>query len=193
MKKLLLIILTVTLISLGGCDKETTFKDDYEQFKNEEVAIRKVDYEEAISAFTDQEKSYIIYLGFNPKFYECPYCLEVIPILNEVALQEEIEVLYLDIYAMRANDTKEYRLLISYIGYQTDNNDLLDDLEIRNGKKTIIVPDVYAVKNGEIVSHHIATIKDEEGNYLKDLNDENTLKLKNIYENMINLIKKEVF
>ena len=59
------------------------------------------------------------------------------------------------------------------------------DLLERNGLKEIIVPDVYVVKDGEILGHHIATIKDDEGRFIYDLNDEQKEEVKAIYRDLL--------
>jgi hypothetical protein len=59
------------------------------------------------------------------------------------------------------------------------------DLLERNGRKEIVVPDVYVVKDGEILGHHIATIKDDDDRFVYDLNAEQKEAVKEIYRDLL--------
>jgi hypothetical protein len=104
------------------------------------------------------------------------------PLINEAALKVGItKILYLDIYEMRKNNTTEYQLLLGYLDSK------VGDLIEREGVKKIIVPDLYIVKDGEIVTHHIATLKDNDGAFISDLTENQKQELIDLYELMFQL------
>ena len=78
---------------------------------------------------------------------------------------------------MRKDRTNEYVDLVEFITSQTD-------LEIRNDLHEIVVPDIYLVKDGKIISHHIATFKDEEGRFIFNLTEAEKEEIKSIYRDM---------
>jgi hypothetical protein len=73
------------------------------------------------------------------------------------------------------NNTTEYRLLLGYLDSQTGS--ILE----KSGVKTLIVPDVYFVKDGVILSHHIATLTDDESHFILGLDETQKNALKDIY------------
>lgn len=181
--KLASLVMFLFILVLSGCSNGINeFEKDYPMFKDIDHVYVKADYEEVYNALTKEEGYNVIVFAYDPDLYVCPYCMEVLPILNEVALEEGIEkILYLDIRTMRVERTEEYVNLIDYIYSQ------VDDLEMRNDKLEIIVPDLYVVKDGKILGHHIATLKDGEGKFMLNLSDEETNELKTIYKNLFNL------
>ena len=136
MKKI--IIFCLLALALVGCSIPQTakFEDDYPSMKDIKHVYLKTDYTTALNVILNETG--VVILAFDTKKYTCPFCLEVVPILNEIALEEEWDVIYyLDIYNMRMQNTGEYRLLLGYLDSQT--NTILE----KNGIKTLIVPDVY--------------------------------------------------
>lgn len=178
MKKILMLLLLLT--TLVGCNnKRKAFEDDYQMFVGVEHVFVKEDYKTVYNVLTNKSERSIILFAYNPNISLCPYCIEVLPIINEVALSLDIKkIYYLDIREMRTNRTKDYIALIEYIELQ------VDDLMIRNDKKEIIVPDIYVVEGGQIIGHHIATLTDEDGKFILGLNDEQKNELISIYTNL---------
>ena len=88
----------------------------------------------------------IVYLGFP----ECPWCQAYVPMLNEVAKEEGVEkIYYFNIREDRQENTKDYQKIVKLV-----KNHLMKDDE---GKERIFVPDIYAVKDGKILSHNNET------------------------------------
>lgn len=184
LNKFVFALLILFLGLLSACSSKSKFEDDYQMFKGEEHVFYKASYKEVYKSLTKKKGSFVILFAYDPDLYVCPYCMEVLPILNEVARESKIDkILYLDIRAMRVDRTREYLDLIEYIEKQ------VSDLEIRNDKTEIIVPDVYVVQDGKILGHHIATLKDEEGTFILNLNEEQKDELKSIYKNLFEKIK----
>lgn len=183
--KFIFFFLLLFSITLSACSSQKrAFEEDYQIFKDIEHVYYKSNYKKVYNALTKAKGNYVIVFAYDPDLYVCPFCMEVLPILNEVALDKGVDkILYLDIRMMRLERTDEYLALIDYISKQ------VDDLEIRNEQLEIIVPDVYVVQDGKILGHHIATIKDEEGNYIRNLDEEKKNELIEIYKNLFKNIK----
>jgi len=180
-KIIFIVFLSLFLIS---CDSgKKAFEKDYVMFEGKEHVFKKVSFQKAYASLTSKKGYQIIVFAFDPDYYECPYCMMVLPIINEVALEEGIkEIYYLDIYMMRKNRDENYLKLINYLSSQVE-------LEKRNGLDEIIVPDLYIVKDGKVLAHHIATFKDNDGKYILNLTSEQLIELKTIYRNMFSLKK----
>ncbi|MDD3106825.1 MAG: hypothetical protein PHP65_03355 [Bacilli bacterium] len=180
MKRILLMLLLI-FISLSGCSSSSV-EDDYPMLKEMEHVYVKSNYAEVTEALTVKEGVNIILFSYNPHLYECPFCLAVMTLINEAALKVGVtKILYLDIYEMRKNNTTEYQLLLGYLDSK------VGDLIEREGVKKIIVPDLYVVKDGEIVTHHIATLKDGDGAFIYDLTENQKQELIDLYELMFQL------
>lgn len=176
------IFVLIILCLLGGCKSSSLdFNKDYPMMKDVSHVYQKVDFAVAYDLFT--EGTGVILLGFDSNKYYCPYCHTVIPLLNEVASEVNYpKIYYLDIYDMRMKKTKDYQSLLDLIDSQ------IDDLLIKDDELTLVVPDVYFIKDGVIKGHHIATIYDDENNFIINLNEEEQNVLKDIYKNLFSLI-----
>ncbi|MFA7435101.1 MAG: hypothetical protein WC006_01895 [Bacilli bacterium] len=182
--KISFVFIFLLVIFLVGCSNgRKKFEDDYQMFKGQEHVFEKVNYKTVYEALT-KEGSYVILFAYDPDLYECPYCMEAIPIINEAALQEGVDkILYLDIRTMRVERTSEYLSLIDYIDEQ------VDDLQTRNDNLELIVPDLYVVKDGKILGHHIATLTDDEDKFILGLDSEQREELILIYKNLFKNVK----
>lgn len=183
MKKIISLLLILVVV-LTGCSRKDPSKakllGEYASLENENHVFREVSFDEAIN-FMENKTGAIIF-----SFPTCPYCQAVMPILNRVAQEAKVkEILYLDIYTMRKDNTLEYQELLALITSQVDDLSYSDATESHR----IVVPDVYFIKNGKILNHHIATIKDQEGKWIKELNDEQSNTLKEIYQAMLFEVK----
>lgn len=107
MKKIIL-ILTIFLIILTGCKKETNenylkFKEDYELLNKKdnyrqisldnEVNIKTITGEEVVEKIENKETFYI-YFG-SPS---CPWCRSIIEMALEIANKKDITIYYVDIW-----------------------------------------------------------------------------------------------
>ncbi len=179
MKKYLIAVWLFLLILTGCSGRAETAEDDYPILQGIEHVYVKSNYEEVTEALTTKAGLNVVLFAYDPDFYECPFCLAVVPIINEAALEVGVEkILYLDIYEMRRDNTTQYQLLLGFLDSK------VGDLIERDGVKKLIVPDLYVVKDGEIVTHHIATLKDGDGAFIKDLTDAQKTELKELYVTM---------
>lgn len=205
MKKILILIILMFLVILPGCKEnvdegKNDFYNDYSHYLKvvpdgwdwfdlaaytnmlDHSVFTKRNFSEIKNALEGNEKV-VIYFGYNPKLYECPYCAIALPILNEAALESDVEeILYLDIYQIR----KDYEN-----GLENENSEsykwLLDFItsQIPDFGEKILVPDIFVIENGKILSHHTATFMGEDGKYIKDLSVEEKQNLKEIYLDML--------
>lgn len=91
-----------------------------------------------------EDGSGLIFLGFP----ECPWCQVITPILDKAAQAEGLdEIHYFNIREARANNDPIYQQLIEELEeyLRTDED----------GAPRIYVPDISAVRNGEIVGHFL--------------------------------------
>ena len=83
----------------------------------------------------------IVFLGFD----ECPFCQAYAPMMNEVAAEAGVPVLYYDILQDRSDNTEFYQNVVK---------DLEGHLDFDNeGNPRVYVPDVTFVVRGEIIEH----------------------------------------
>ena len=125
---------------------------------------------------TLKTKTGIVYFGYN----SCPWCRNVIGILIETAKENQIKpIYYVDIHHA-IDDVKE------------ELKEYLDEylrVDEETGEKVLAVPDVYFIKNGKIIGHHISTVKSYKNPY-KGMNDKQKQELKGIYQDIIKEMKK---
>lgn len=135
----------------------------------------------------------ILYLGF-PK---CPWCQDLVPLLNESAKDNSINSVYYieDFFDMRPDKVEnpkyqnEYNKIVKIIEeYENKTNNQIKEDNI------IKVPLILFIKKGEIVGYQKGTVEghnikqDENGEYfLRDLTDDEK---KEIRKNLYNLINK---
>lgn len=129
--------------------------------KNNTVDI--ISVKSAIEIF--ENKSGIIYFGYP----SCPWCRNIVEILTNLGIENDEVIYYVDVQHV---DTESKDKLF----------DILDDYLETNeaGDKKLYVPDVYFVKDGEIIGHHLSTVESYKNPYL-GMNDEQKKELYNIY------------
>lgn len=133
------------------------FKAEYEALNNENVninisknnPIKYVTLDEVFDII--QNKTGVIYFGFPG----CPWCRNMIPVLFEVAKNNNIDTIYyFNPRNVKKSDNDEYNKLKEIL------NEYLSEDE--NGQKVLYVPDVYFIKDGKIVGHHLGTVDSQE-------------------------------
>lgn len=133
------------------------FKAEYEALNNENVninisknnPIKYVTLDEVFDII--QNKTGVIYFGFPG----CHWCRNMIPVLFEVAKNNNIDTIYyFNPRNVKKSDNDEYNKLKEIL------NEYLSEDE--NGQKVLYVPDVYFIKDGKIVGHHLGTVDSQE-------------------------------
>lgn len=182
---ILLVILTIALIVTFN--DNLRFKLDYESLnsipydngKKIEVKIswnNPVDYiyqEEVIEVL--ENGTGIVYFGYN----SCPWCRNIVEILLETAKEEKFDKVYY-VNTHGALDGIEEELIEILHDYLRENPE--------TGEKVLAVPDVYFIKDGKIIGHHISTVESYKNPY-KGMNEEQKKELKKIYQELLEEIK----
>ncbi len=159
---------------------------DNEKFANEYTEVGKNnvfvyrDAEEIIKIL--EGGTGIVYLGFP----ECPWCQAYVPMLNEVAKEEGVEkIYYFNIREDRQENTKNYQKIVKLV-----KNYLMKDDE---GNERIFVPNIYAVKNGKILSHNNETsVVDSDITPSQYWTDSKKSDIKQTFKNMIDEVYSNV-
>ncbi len=159
MKKFIMGIMFISMLFITGCENEeevVATKTDAELFSEEYESVSKdnlFEYktiDETINIL--KNGTGVIYIGYP----ECPWCVEYVPMLNDVAKSYGIsEINYLNIKEDRADNTEKYQEIVSllseYLGYDADGN------------HRVYVPSVVVVVNGEIKGFDDETSYDTKG------------------------------
>lgn len=164
-----------------------------------------VDIKEATDII--KNKSGILYIGAN----WCPWCRNAVEVLIDSAKEKNLNTIYyLDLTEYRNVFEIQNGKLVKTTTEKEGYYDLLEALDSILGEKTytlkdkdgkiydtkekrIYMPTVIAIKEGNILKHHVGTVDLEEtqSKYSK-LTETQTKKLKTIYEEMIDSISSSV-
>lgn len=159
------------------------FKAEYEALNNENVninisknnPIKYVTLDEVFDII--QNKTGVIYFGFPG----CPWCRNMIPVLFEAAKNNNIDIIYyFNPRDIRKSDNEDYNKLKEIL------NEYLSEDE--NGQKVLYVPDVYFIKDGKIVGHHLGTVDSQEDPTIS-LTDEEKNELLDIFNELFEKIR----
>ena len=169
MKKLYVLLVVFLLV---GC---TSIKNEYENVEGK-VNVKQIDEKEVIELL-DSGNGVLLF-----SFPECEWCQELMPVLNEKALELDIEVNYFNVRDNRASETDIYEDIYSEITeYLVSIN---YDLMVYD---KLYVPTIIVVENGNIVDFHLGTTNDhlmkEDG--LPELNLSQVKELMEIFDRMI--------
>lgn len=86
----------------------------------------------------------LIFLGFK----QCPWCQKLAPIVDEAAKAENLDkIYYLDIRSARENNDETYQKIVAKL-----KDHLRKD---EQGNPRVYVPDVTAVRGGQVVGHFL--------------------------------------
>lgn len=184
MKKILLILCVVllTACSTNIYTDGAKFEREYESL-NESGIVVDIDTDNNIkylelSEVVDflENKTGVIYFGFP----NCPWCRNIIPILLEVAKEEGYGVYYFNPKDVRGTDNENFKKVMSILNpYLTSNSE---------GVKTLYVPDVYFVKDGQIVGNHLGSVSSQTNPY-EPLTEKQITELKQIYKDLFDKIR----
>lgn len=156
--------------ALDPCGEEADMSE-YETLKEADHRYVNAEYSDLVRMINNKESG-IFYIG-RPT---CPYCVEVVPILNEVAKQYEVNVYYINSrsdYSASDAGLEDKEVVIAFLhDYLMENDD---------GDKALFVPNVLVMKKGEIIGNHISTVGDYDINE-RPMNEEEVAELTKIYE-----------
>ena len=192
MKKIVLILTALlTLVSCGKQEQEidktvtitnsvelNTYDADMRGYKwlyDSEPAFTEITLEESIRIFKEKGSG-ILYYGY----VGCPWCERAVPILNKVAKETGVTVYYINVHFQTTMEA--YNELMTYISPILEKDS--------EGEPVFKVPEVIAVKDGEITDHHLALVEDFKiENDDSQISDSQKKELEDIYLNLIQSAK----
>lgn len=223
MKKETIIIFTLPIlcaiaailayIKLINTDVDSVkFKKEYEALNETSIKLN-IDKDNPIE-YTDYDKlleiiengTGIIYLGFP----ECPWCRNALPVLFDVAKENEVDTIYYMnilnerdsfviedgklVYAVDEDGNEKkgtegyHKLLKALDKHLTDYIVSFEGKEYKTGEKRIYAPSVIFVRDGKVLGIHVSTVDSQE-NPKEQLTDKQYDELYGIYEDYISEVK----
>ncbi len=142
---------------------------------SENPVIQAIDFSQAKALI--EKGTGVLALGFP----SCGRCQEAFPVLDQVAADLNADnVYYLNVRGLtRGEEDTEYEqiieLLKDYMGFNDD------------GEQVIYVPDVFAIKDGEVVTHHLGTTDDHDA-YERQMTEAEVEELTGVYMELFSMI-----
>lgn len=164
----------------------------YYLLDDDNPSFTQITFDESLRLFTENGTGIVFY-----SYPNCPYCNRAIPVLNEVAKDEGVNVFYVYIYEdeMIVDKTEEEWNDTLDKFYEVAGSTLPQQLNEETGEEEPVfyVPLVIALKDGQITDSHVRLVSgfminsedDEETNLTTEQHDE----LYNIYKEVIESIK----
>lgn len=118
----------------------------------------------------------LVYLGFP----ECPWCQKYSIYLDEVAREQNLEkIYYYNVRQIRSDNAPEYQEMVALLQEFLDKD--------ADGNPRIFVPDLTAVKDGEIIAHDNSTSLNSsaDGTPAEWWTEERVLNIKEAFKSMI--------
>lgn len=163
---------------LGTDESEEVNREGLDEYVglSENSVLQTIYFEEAKALI--EGGTGVLALGFP----SCQWCQEAFPILDNVASDLNVNnVYYLNVRGLtRGEEDTEYEQIA----------DLLQDYMGTNeeGEMVIYVPDVFFIKDGEVIAHHLGTTEDHDA-HERQMTEDEIEELTNTYINMFNLLK----
>lgn len=118
----------------------------------------------------DANATGVYYFGYST----CPWCVEAVPILNDVAKRHDMPIYYIDKKAETSTD-EESKKIESRLGDKLE----LDD----EGNPHLYVPFVVAISEGTVRSYHTGTV-DAHDAHERKMTEAEKAELTQIYEDL---------
>ncbi len=136
--------------ALAPADLVTTVPDmsGYTFLEDTDPAFLEIDVENAIKFF-EEDATGILYFGR----VSCPFCQRAVPNLNEAAKEAGITVYYVDVDLTKLT-MEDYNRISPYI------EETFVQGSDRESDPEFMIPDVIAIKDGEIVGYHVSLLDD---------------------------------
>ena len=196
MKKLIVCLLAFVVLSGCAQKTETQFKEydvpegehkvielmnvpvdmtEYQGFKDEDHVYRRTTMRESFRLVEEQATG-ILYFGYTT----CPYCLQVVPVLNDLAKKYGQMVYYIDVFSTvdSISDEDIDRYLEMYE----------DFLEKEDGEPVFYVPQVFVIVNGQVIDGHVGAVDSFDPSTQSKLTPEQKDELVYILESMVRVL-----
>lgn len=163
---------TLNILDLNTTDADMS---GYTLLTDTKHVYKKITLEESIRLF-EEKGSGVIYYGYN----SCPFCQQAVPVLNNAAREEGLDIYYVDVMSDEGNSEEAYNTLVDHIK---------DFLIKEEGEPVFYVPQVFVIKDGEIVGDHLSLIESYDISLGKDMDESQRNELKKIYIDMMNKLR----
>lgn len=163
---------TLNILDLGA---ETADMSGYTLLTDTKHVFKKITMEESIRLF-EEKGSGLIYYGHD----QCAFCQQAVPVLNNAARQMGVDIYYVDVYSKDGYSEEIYAKLVDIIK---------DHLKVVDGVPTFYVPQVFVIKDGEIVGEHLSLVDSYNINEDGDMNEKQRNELKKIYIEIIEKLR----
>lgn len=160
------------------CSKGNADMSDYEGFMETENVFVKSNMQEVLKMI-EEGKSAIVYFGFP----DCPWCIEALPIMNEVA-----KTYHQNIYYVQTRD--EDRNLIYTEEEKSAILEVVGEFEEKDddGQIQLFVPLVVVIQDGQAISGNVGTVDGHDAHERK-MSEEEKAALTDIYDTMFAMLK----
>ncbi|MEF9919477.1 hypothetical protein [Anaerorhabdus sp.] len=165
----------VSTLNILDLEQKDADMSGYTLLTDTKHVFKEITLKESIRLF-EEKGSGIVYYGY----VGCPFCQQAVPVLNNAARQEGLDIYYVDVTSSEGNSEEDANLLIEYIK---------DHLLEEEGEPIFYVPQVFVVKDGVIVGDHLSLVEDYDISLGKDMNETQRNELKKIYLDMINKLR----
>lgn len=182
---------TSTASTSNGCDitvecdviGEKADMSAYEDFMDTDHVFKEITMAQG-NELLQSDKTFVLYYGFST----CPWCVEVLPILNDVAKENGMEVEYVNVRPTGTDSTNDIRVDTNpdYVQLVELTKEYLSTTD--EGVKRLYVPFVFFVKDGEIVASHQDTFPEHDAHERKMTEDE-VSRLTTIYDDGFKALK----
>lgn len=182
-KQITACVLAMALVGCTNTADSTEIKradmSGYSTLNDSEHVFIESDVKE-MAEMMDEKDTFTVYFGYD----NCPWCLEAVPLLDEIAKDNKEYVYYIDTRKdpeWKSNlDLKDYDLVVDKLGdYLSYDED---------GVKHLYTPHVFFIKDGSVVYDHEGTIEGHDA-HEESLTDEETEQVKSYYEEGFSKLK----
>lgn len=145
-----------------------------------DIRFKEITYKKVLEMMEMESFQGIVYFGFPT----CPWCVEAVPLLNDVAIEKDVDIYYVN---------KRSDVNIKDEESAEKVTELLDEsfgllVNEETNKPTLYVPEVIAIKDKEIVAHHTGTVNGHDA-HVNTMNEDEIALLKSIYTKMAKKVK----
>ena len=170
------------LVPLSG---EKSDMKDYIALFDEDHVFYDLDVETMVNAMKEK-KTFVAYFGYPA----CEWCIEAVPILNQAAKENEMQVGYINTRSnpewQKNTDIDNYDLLISTVGEYLEYDS--------DGVRHLYTPSVFFIREGKVIGFHEGTVENHNARN-RAMSEEEQEVLRNIYRDMfrdlLNGVSKE--
>ena len=151
---------------------------EYQGFTDTNHVYRRTTMKESFR-LVDEQASGILYFGYDT----CPYCLQVVPILNDLAKKYNQMVYYIDVYhtSDTISDADVNRFLEVYEEFLLKDDD---------GEPVFYVPQVFVIINGQIIDGHTGAVDSFDPSTQLELTASQREELVYLLESMVRTLEK---